>query len=197
MTRTPMMTPSMNEGGGGREARASIVQIRNQNAGQVALKARLFDNMTDSLMKSVERSAPIVKLPRVAINKKLESVKQSKVPSSHLSPRRSSRSPGVNRRLQLRAVTVNSPLKVIKENRRAGSRDSKINLLKNPELLTEIASPRKRDNRKVLSQNNTPNRRGGSRTPSSTKKHRTPRNTPSTTAKSPRSVGKRQQIIFD
>jgi hypothetical protein len=143
-------------------------------------------------MRSVERPTPIVKLPRVAINKKLESVKgmknsPHKVPYNH-SPRRSSRSPGINRRLQLRAVTINSPLKVIKE-KRAGSRDRKINLLKNPELLAEIASPRKRDNK-------TTPRRGGSRTPSSTKKHRTPhRNTPS--AKSPRSVGRRHQIAFD
>lgn len=180
-----MRTPSESAG---REARASIVQILNQNTGQVALKAKLFDNMSD---KSVERPAPIVKLPRVAIiNKKLESVKgmknsPNKVPS-HFSPRRSSRSPGINRRLQLRAVAINSPLKVIKENR-AGSRDRKINLLKDSELLTEIASPRKRENRKVLSQNNTP-RRGGSRTPSSTKK---------APLKSPRSVGRRHQLTFE
>lgn len=205
--KTSTVTPSTNEGGGGREARASIIQIRNQNAGQVAQKAKLFDNMFDNLSESLmERPTPIVKLPRVAINKKLESVKNisdtpSSVPSSssnRSSPRRSergSRSPGINRRFQLRGIAQKSPmLKTLKENH---ARNHKINLLKNPELLGEIASPRTRshETRKVLSQNNTP-RRGGSRTPTSAKKYRTPhRNTPS---KSPRNVNRRRhEISFD
>jgi hypothetical protein len=201
--RTLMMTPSNDSG---REARASIIQIRNQNAGQVAQKARLFDNLstTENLLKSAEQ--PIIKLPRVVINKSLENVRNMtsahNVPSNRRqsnSPRRSSRSPGVNRRLQLRVATQSPVLKTIKENKNEHHRATKINLLKNSEALQEIASPRTRalDNRKVLSQNNTP-RRASSRTPTSGKKTRTPRRNTPTAPKSPRHFSRRaHEIIFD
>jgi hypothetical protein len=168
------MTPSND-----REARASIIQIRSQNAGQVAQKARLFDNLSSTenlLMRSAEQTG--IKLPRVVINKNLQNVKNmtsstSNVPSNRRqsnSPRRSSRSPGVNRRLQLR-VARQSPLKTIKENKTV-IRATKVNLLNDPEALQEIASPRSRG--KILSQLNTP-RRASSRTPTSAHKSRTPR----------------------
>lgn len=189
LNRTVLSMTPTNEG------RASIIQIRHQNAGQVAQKARLFDNMSshENLLKSVERQ--VVKLPRVVINKKLENVKNMIDPATpknqHQSPRRSSRSPGINRRLQLRVATSQSPaLKTIKENKS----ENRVNLLKNADVLKEIASPRKHnsDNRKVLSQSNTP-RRASSRTPSSSKKHQTPRrNTPSSSKSS-----RRRGISFD
>lgn len=170
-----MATPGLDN----REARESIIQIRHQNAGQVAQKARLFDNLSDSLMKSVER-VPVIKLPRIAINKKIENVKNSNVPSARQSPRRSSRSPGVNRRLQLRPATQKSPLlKVIKESR-AGSRESRLNKIRNSELV-EFTSP----GRNGISQNNTPHR-GRTGTPSSGRKQS--RSTP----KSPRSATRRR-----
>jgi len=188
MNRTMMLTPSMNEG---REGRASIIQIRNQNAGMVAQKAKLFDDLSADLTKSVDRS---IKIPRVIINKKLENVKnmhvempQNHVPSnSSHSPRRSSRSPGINRRMNLRTSNQSPVLKTIKENA-AESRNNRVNLLK-PDVLNEIASPR---NRKVLSQsNNTPRRNSKTPKNSSSKKHRTPR---SSSKKSMR----RHHISFD
>lgn len=180
-------TPST---GDGREARASIIQIRNQNAGQVAQKAKLFDNLSSSelFLKSIERQ--VVKLPRVVINKNLENVKNQGNSSRYhqnQSPRRSSRSPGVNRRLQIRAASQQSPaLKTIKENK---SENRTIHLLQNAQVLQEIASPRKRnlENRKALSQNNTP-RRSSSRTP----RRKTP-----TSTKSPRCLTRRREISFD
>ncbi|XP_070498326.1 ralA-binding protein 1-like isoform X2 [Chironomus tepperi] len=187
MNKTMMLTPSMNEA---REGRASIIQIRNQNAGMVAQKAKLFDDLSADLTKSVDRS---IKIPRVIVNKKLENVKnmnmeisQNQVPSNSThSPRRSSRSPGINRRMNLRISTQSPVLKTIKENANE-NRNNRVNLLKS-DVLNEIASPR---NRKVLSQNNTPRRNSKTPKNSSTKKHRTPR---SSSKKSMR----RHQISFD
>lgn len=172
-----LMTTPVHEG---REARESIIQIRHHNAGQVAQKAKLFDTLLDSQMKSVER-IPVVRLPRVAINRKIENIKNSNVPSTRKSPRRSSRSPGVNRRLQLRPATQKSPLlKIVKETR-VGNRESRLNILKNSELV-EFTSP----SRKAISQTNSP-RRGRTGTPTSAKKNN--RSTP----KSPRSATRRRQ----
>lgn len=204
MNRTVLsLTPSGNES---REARASIIQIRHQNAGQVAQKARLFDNLSsnESFLKSAERQ--VVKLPRVVINKKLESVKNMTNPPAtpkHLqSPRRSSRSPGINRRQQLRVATSQSPaLKTIKENKSENrvNVSGKLNLIKNSNVLEEIASPVRKynsENRKILSQSNNVTPRRTPRTPNSSKKHRTPRNTPSS-AKSPRRIARSREITFD
>lgn len=182
-------TPSTGEG---REARASIIQIRNQNAGQVAKTAKLFDNLssTELFLKSIERQE--IKIPRVVINKNLENVKNQGNSSRYYqnqSPRRSSRSPGINRRLQLRVAAQSPALKTISENK-SENRAIKINLLQNADVLQEIASPRKRnlDNRKALSQNaNTP-RRSSSRTP----RRKTP-----TSTKSPKCVTRRREISFD
>jgi hypothetical protein len=194
-------TPSVS--GDSREARASIIQIRNQNAGMVAQKAKLFDDLSgDTIMKSADRA--IVKLPRVPINKPLESLKNEnksyvqksggninsnnnknkQVPYAN-SPRRSSRSPGINRRVQLRLATQSPVLKTIRERNEKGVK-GKLNMLKENNLLNEISSPRKlqrqhndnTNNRRALSQNNTPRK-----TPSSAKKGNRTRNTPS---KSPR-----------
>lgn len=177
-TATPLST------GEGREARASIIQIRNQNAGQVAQKAKLFDNLSTSelFLKSVDRQ--VIKLPRVVINKNLENVKNQGNASKYhqnQSPRRSSRSPGVNRRLQLRVAAQSPVLKTIKENKTENRA-----LIKNADVLQEIASPRKRhvDNRKALSQNNTP-------------RSRTPRRKTPTSTKSPRCLTRRREISFD
>lgn len=184
--KTLLLTPSMMTEN--REARASIIQIRNQNAGMVALKAKLFDDLSADLNKSADRS---IKIPRVIVNKKIESVKNMSLdcmPQKQKSgsPRRSSRSPGINRRMQLRLSNQSPVLKTIKEN--ADNRTDRINILK-PELLNEIASPK---SRKVLSQDNTPRR--NSKTPrSSSKKHRTPRRRHA--SKSPKM--RRQQITFD
>lgn len=199
--KSAINTPSGNEA---REARASIIQIRCQNAGMVAQKAKLFDGLSADLVKSAEKS---ITIPRVLVNKPLENLKNNdKMPQKYLnnkninvpltsnSPRRSSRSPGINRRHQLR-VAVSSPiLKTIKESNENTKR--KINLLKS-DLLHEIASPLKREqneNRK-LSQNNTPRRT--SKTPVSNKKklNRTPRRN-QTPSKSPR-VYRRNNIAFD
>lgn len=185
---TPMSdkkTPSMNEA---REGRASIIQIRNQNAGMVAQKAKLFDDLSADLTKSVDRS---IKIPRVIINKKLENVKNMNIEvphspvSSNPSPRRSSRSPGINRRMNLRMSTQSPVLKTIKENA-TENRGYRVNLLKS-DVLNEIASPR---NRKVLSQSNTPRRNSKTPKNSSSKKYRTPR---SSSKKSMR----RHHISFD
>lgn len=214
INRTMLLTPSsLNDG---REARASIIQIRNQNAGMVAQKARLFDGLSSSDVTKSSDKCPLaasaaVRIPRVVINKTIENVKKmssdkvvqklsNNVPlnsnnncyNNHInkSPRRSSRSPGVNRRAQLRVATSQSPaLKTIKENRE--NIDRRIDLLKS-ELLSEIASPRKRE-KKILNQmnNNTPRRK--SKTPTSSKKHRNQRQTPS---KSPR-IPRRHNISFD
>ncbi|KAL7051447.1 hypothetical protein ACKWTF_004471 [Chironomus riparius] len=186
--RTMMLTPSMSNES--REGRASIIQIRNQNAGMVAQKAKLFDDLSADLTKSVDRS---IKIPRVIINKKLENIKnmnmdmtQNQVSSNSThSPRRSSRSPGINRRMNLRISTQSPVLKTIKENA-TDNRSNRVNLLKS-DVLNEIASPR---NRKVLSQSNTPRRNSKTPKKSSTKKHRTPR---SSSKKSMR----RHQISFD
>jgi hypothetical protein len=197
LNRTLLMTPTLNDS---REARASIIQIRSQNAGMVAQKAKLFDTLSSDTTKSP------IKIPRVALNKAVENVKimssepatpnnsQSNfnVPlnSNASSPRRSSRSafsPGVNRRMQLRVATQSSPmLKTIKEN--SENIDRRINILKS-DILSEISSPRKRD-RKPPAHNNTPRR---NKTPTSSKKPRTPRHTPS---KSPR-VRRHHNISFD
>lgn len=193
--RSQLLTPSLNDS---REARASIIQIRNQNAGMVAQKAKLFDNLSQDLTKSVERP---VKIPRVVINKTVENVKNmdidgtpqrsqplknhcNNVPLNHNSPRRSSRSPGVNRRMNLRVASQSPMLKTIKEN--SECIDRRINILKT-DILNEIASPRKRD-KKINVQHITPRRK----TPTSSKK-RTPRHTP---AKSPR-IARRHNISFD
>lgn len=188
INKTIMLTPSMNEA---REGRASIIQIRNQNAGMVAQKAKLFDDLSADLTKSVDRS---IKIPRVIINKKLENVKNMnmEVPQNPISlnsvspsPRRSSRSPGINRRMNLRISTQSPVLKTIKENA-TENRGNRVNLLKS-DVLNEIASPR---NRKVLSQSNTPRRNSKTPKNSSSKKHRTPR---SSSKKSMR----RHHISFD
>lgn len=187
LNKTIQMTPNEN-----REARASIIQIRNQNAGMVAQKAKLFDDLSADLTKSADRS---IKIPRVLINKNLENVKNmsinfstknDNVPLKNQSPRRNSRSPGVNRRMQLRISSQSPVLKTIKEN--VEKREKKVNILK-PEILSEIASPK---DRKALSQNNTP--RCHNKTPKFSSKKRTPRNNSSST-KSPRM--RRHHISFD
>jgi hypothetical protein len=175
MFKSPFLTPSLHESQG----RASIIQIRNHNAGMVAQKAKLFDGMSVELLKSNEKP---IRIPRVVINKKLESVKQmdfdeppkkfanQKLPPK--SPRRSSRSPGVNRRQMIRATTQSPALKTIREN------DNHKNLLK-PEILNEISTSKLTDSgRKPLSQNNTPRNKNNSG------KKRTPRR--HTPTKSPR-----------
>jgi hypothetical protein len=170
INKTLMLTPSLHDSSQGRE---SIIILRNKNAGMVAQKAKLFNGMSEDQP---------VKIPRVVINKNLENVKSmsfDKTPNknrhnvplpSPRSPRRSSRSPaGVNKRNQFKASTQSPLLKTIRE----CSERQKANLLK-PEILNEIASPK----RKPLSQNNTPRRT--SKTP--TKKRR------QTPSKSPRFV---------
>lgn len=159
-----LLTPLLDDSSQGRE---SIIILRNKNAGMVAQKAKLFDGMSD---KSVEKS---VKIPRVIINKNLENVRnmcfddtpsknRQNVPAK--SPRRSSRSPGgINKRFK---STNQSPiLRTIRE----ASEIQKAKLLK-PEILNEIASPKRKDEyRKPLSQSNTPRR---VKTPNSGKKRR-------------------------
>ena len=192
INKTIMLTPLMNET---REGRASIIQIRNQKAGMVAQKAKLFDDLSADLTKSSDRS---IKIPRVIINKKLENVKNMTMdmPQNHQmsanssqSPRRSSRSPGINRRMNLRISNQSPVLKTIKENA-SENRSNRVNLLKS-DVLNEIASPR---NRKALSQSNTPRRNSKTPKKSSSKKHRTPR---SSSKKSPRHQMRRQHISFD
>ncbi|KAG5679072.1 hypothetical protein PVAND_008669 [Polypedilum vanderplanki] len=187
--KTLLSTPSLNDS---REARASIIQIRNQNAGMVAQKAKLFDNLSSDLTKSVDRP---VKIPRVVINKTVENVKkmndeqipQKNVPLHPNSPRRSSRSAGIsptgiNRRNNIRVATQPSPmLKTIKEN--SENIDRRINILKS-DILSEISSPRKRDKKLTPRRN---------KTPISSKKSYT-RHTPS---KSPRISRRHHNISFD
>lgn len=156
------LTPSMNDSTQGRE---SIVILRNQNAGMVAQKARLFNGMSDT------KSVPI-KIPRAVINKNLEYVKNMESPKrkrqnvpSNLSPRRSSRSPGgIINRNQFKASTQSPLLKTIRESQKAK--------LLIPETLIEVSSP----NRKP-SNTNTPRK-----TPNSAKKRRP------TPSKSPRFI---------
>jgi Rho GTPase-activating protein 11 len=163
--QSTMVTPSMNDSSQGRE---SIIVLRNQNAGMVAQKAKLFNGMSDTI-----NTAPI-KIPRAIINKNLENVKSMESPkrvrnnvSSNLSPRRSSpRSPGgIKNRSQFKAITQSPLLKTIRESQKAK--------LLNSALLSEVASPK----RKPLSQTNTPRK-----TTTSGKKRRP------TPSKSPRFV---------
>lgn len=168
--RTPLslqptlLTPSMGDTSQGRE---SIITLRNQNAGMVAQKAKLFNGMSETI-----RTAPI-KIPRAIINKNLENVKNLESPkqrrqnaSSHSSPRRGSRSPGgIQNRNQFKAYAQSPLLKTIREKQKAK--------LLNSEILNEVASPK----RKPLSNTNTPRK-----TPNSAKKRR------QTPSKSPRFV---------
>lgn len=173
MNKALMLTP-MEDGSNGRE---SIINLRNQNAGMVAQKAKLFNGMSD---KFIEKPA---KLPRVLVNKNLENVRKMsfdetpkkeryKVPlASSRSPRKSPRSPsGINRRSLFKASTQSPLLKTIRE----CSESQKAKLLQ-PEILNEIASPK----RKPLSQRNSPRR--GSKTPnrdSAKKRRQTPSKSP-------------------
>lgn len=180
INKSLLLTPGETRDG---QARASIIQIRNQNAGMVAKNAKIFEHLSADVHKSADRS---IRIPRVVVNKKLENVKnmsvdlppQKKTPQP--SPRRSSRSPRVNRRMQLRLSSQSPLLKTIKENT-----ENRPELLK-PDVLNEIASPKNR--KAVLSQNNTP--RGRSKTPrsSSKKKHRRATRSP---------MFRRQHISFD
>lgn len=175
MNRSLLLTPSMQDSSQGRE---SIINLRNHNAGMVAQKARLFNGMADPT--GIDQQ---VKIPRVIVNKKLEMVKsmsfddtpsknrQNAPSASARSPRRSSRSPvGVNKRCQFKATSQSPLLRTIRE----CSESQKIKLL-NPEILNEIASPK----RKPLSQSNTPRR--SSKTPnrdSAKKRRQTPTKSP-------------------
>lgn len=179
-----MLTPSMmHDSSQGRE---SIISLRNKNAGMVAQKAKLFNGLSDKHLDNP------VKIPRVVINKNLENVKSmsfDEMPSKKYqnvpsrSPRRSPRSPsGIKNRSQFKASTQSPLLKTIRE----CSESQKAKLLK-PEILSEIASPKRRDDhRKPLSQSNTPRR--ASKTPNrdSAKKRR------QTPSKSPRFVRRMQ-----
>jgi hypothetical protein len=160
------LTPSSNDT---REARASIIQIRNRNAGMVAQKARLFDGMYSDSAKSLEKQ---LKLPRVPIVKMFENNKNisfddhfqktKKCPRAHKSPG------GINRRMQLRTANDSPLIKTIKE--RNGKLKPREIFLKN-EILEEISTPRKRqsqDQKLML----TPQSRRHSRTPTSSKKVR-------------------------
>lgn len=147
------LTPSMHDAS--TQGRESIIILRNQNAGMVAQKARLFNGMADVAEKPA-------KVPRVIVNKNLELVKgmacdetPSKKSSSSRprSPRRSSRSPsGIQKRNHFKATSQSPLLRTIREC--GGSQKAK--LLKS-DILNEIASPKARDDpRKPLSQSNTP-----------------------------------------
>lgn len=153
INKSLMLTPSMHDAS--TQGRESIITLRNQNAGMVAQKARLFNGMSDGVEKPV-------KIPRAIVNKNLELVKgmsfddtpNRKHPSSRQrSPRRSSRSPsGIQKRNQFKATSQSPLLKTIREC--SGSQKAK--LLKS-DILNEIASPKVRDDkRKPLSQSNTP-----------------------------------------
>lgn len=173
MNKALMLSP-MQAGSNGRE---SIINLRNQNAGMVAQKAKLFNGMSD---KFIEKPA---KIPQVLVNKNLENVRKMSfdetpkkdrynVPSS---PRRSPRSPcGINKRSQFKATSQSPLLKTIRES----SVSQKAKLLK-PEILNEIASPK----RKPLSQHNSPAKRGN-RTP----KRDSAKKRQQALTKSPRSV---------
>lgn len=154
VNKSLMLTPSMHDASN--QGRESIIILRNQNAGMVAQKARLFNGMAD-----VEGEKP-VKIPRVIVNKNLELVKgmscddtpnKKHSSSRQRSPRRSSRSPsGIQKRNHFKATSQSPLLRTIREC--GGSQKAK--LLKS-DILNEIASPKARhDTRKPLSQSNTP-----------------------------------------
>lgn len=150
INKSLMLTPSMHDASN--QGRESIIILRNQNAGMVAQKARLFNGMADG---GVEKPA---KTPRVLVNKNLELVKgmSDETPSKNSrqrSPRRSSRSPsGIQKRNHFKATSQSPLLRTIREC--GGSQKAK--LLKS-DILNEIASPKARDeHRKPLSQSNTP-----------------------------------------
>ena len=186
VNKSLMLTPSMHNTSQGRE---SIIILRNQNAGMVAQKAKLFNGLSDVYV-------PPVQIPRVIVNKNLENVrkmsfddtpnkKRQNVASSSRSPRRSSRSPGIQKRNNFKATAPSqSPLlKTIRES----SESQKAKLL-STEIINEIASPKsKHDHRKPLSQSNTPRRTSKTPNRDSAKKQR--RQTPS---KSPRFVRRLQ-----
>lgn len=176
MNASLMLTPLQADSSQGRE---SIINLRNKNAGMVAQKAKLFDGMSDR--ESVEKT---VKIPRAIINKNLENVKSmdfDDTPSKNRqnapmkSPRRSSRSPGgVNKRCQFKPSTHSPIMKTIRE-----SNETQKAKLLNQDILNEIASPkRKEDNRKPLSQSNTPRRVRTPNRDSGKKRRQTPTKSP-------------------
>lgn len=151
--KTIFLTPSLHDKSQGRD---SIIVLRNKNAGMVAQKAKLFNGLSDKGLLNES-----VKIPRVIINKNLENVKnmssddsprkRHNVPSA-MSPRRSTRSPGIVKRNQFKATTQSPLLKTIRE-----VSDSQRQKLLKPDILDEIASPK----RKRSTPNKTPNRGSG------------------------------------
>lgn len=158
MSKSVFHTPSIADSSS--QGRESIIILRNQNAGMVAEKAKLFNGMTDQ-----SENAKPVKISRVVVNKKLENVKSMSLDET----------PSKNRHSKIASVRSprKSPRTALKSIREAGG-SHKMKWM-NSEFLNEIVSPK----RKPLSQRNTPRRK--SKTPnrdSAKKRRQTPSKSP-------------------